>query len=213
MKCWHIRPLLGLLISLTLLSVLVYDNRFFSEVFATAATEELDSGEEEGEEEEDPEDEDPGDEESSEGSGGLGGDEAESEEIGADSSDRLGGDGSTPEDLTDPIDEDSGGGGSDEIIGERFRHNAEEIAMELSSLSPEEIKEYPITDLSDKDITLVFRFLDPFNLAKVLLNIPQENLVEIQGRLTPADFNEHLSKLSEVDRKQVVDRIVLTSIN
>jgi Mg/Co/Ni transporter MgtE len=72
----------------------------------------------------------------------------------------------------------------------RFRHNAEEIATELTSLNPEEIREYPITDLSDKDMTLVFKFLAPEDLAKVLLNIHQEDLVEVQDRLTPTDFGE-----------------------
>ena len=71
----------------------------------------------------------------------------------------------------------------------RFRHNAEEIATELTSLNPEEIREYPITDLSDKDMTLVFKFLAPEDLAKVLLNIYQ-GLVEVQDRLTPTDFGK-----------------------
>jgi hypothetical protein len=95
--------------------------------------------------------------------------------------------------------------------GDRFRHNAQEIATEIASLSPEEIREYPITDLSDQDIILVFRFLNPDNLVKVLLNIPQENLVEIKERLTPADFGEPLSRISGADRTQVANRLLLTS--
>ena len=86
--------------------------------------------------------------------------------------------------------------------------------MELSSLSAEEIREYPITDLSDNDIILVFGFLNPGNLTKVLLNIPQEDLADIRDRLTPVTFTESLSRISVVDRSQVENRLVFaTTVN
>ena len=86
--------------------------------------------------------------------------------------------------------------------------------MELSSLSQEEIREYPITDLSDNDIILVFGFLNPGNLTKVLLNIPQEDLADIRDRLTPVTFTESLNRISEVDRSQVANRLVFaTTVN
>jgi hypothetical protein len=93
----------------------------------------------------------------------------------------------------------------------KFRHNAEDIAMELSSLTPQEIKEYPITDLSNKDIILVLGFLEPADLTKVLLYIPQQDLITIEHRLVHHDFNEYLNRLSESDRIQVESRLVSTS--
>ena len=103
--------------------------------------------------------------------------------------------------------------GSDDINKDanRFRHNAEDIASELASLTPQEIREYPITDLSDKDIKLVMQFLNPAGLTKVLLYIPQQDLITIEHRLTHHDFDEYLNRLSESDRIQVESRLVSTS--
>ena len=94
----------------------------------------------------------------------------------------------------------------------KFTHNARLIAMELSELTPVEISEYPISDLSNEDIKLVFGYLTPGNIAKVLMNIPQEDLVKIQTELTPTYFDQMLLiRLPEVDRTQVQDRIFLAS--
>jgi hypothetical protein len=93
----------------------------------------------------------------------------------------------------------------------KFMHNAHVIAMELSSLTPAQISEYPLIDVSNKDITLVLKFLEPIDLAKVLLNIPQKDLSEIQHRLTPNVFDKSLNRLSEADRTQVEERLMSTS--
>jgi hypothetical protein len=96
--------------------------------------------------------------------------------------------------------------------GDKFRHNAAKIAMELSSLTPQEISQYPITDLSDEDIKLVLSvFLSQEDLSKVLLNISIEGLSQIQQRITPTDFNTILAILPESDRVQVENRLVSTS--
>jgi hypothetical protein len=93
----------------------------------------------------------------------------------------------------------------------QFRHNAEDIASELRSLTPQEITKYPITDLSNKDIKLVLQFLDPVDLTKVLLYIPQEDLIKIKHRLNPITFDESLNRLSDEDRTQVEERLISTS--
>jgi hypothetical protein len=94
----------------------------------------------------------------------------------------------------------------------KFTHNARLIAMELSELSPVEISQYPISDLSNEDIKLVFGYLTPGNIAKVLMNISQEDLVKIQSELTPTYFDRILLiRLPEVERTQVQDRIFLAS--
>jgi hypothetical protein len=85
--------------------------------------------------------------------------------------------------------------------------NTKKIAMELTELTPTEVSQYPITNLSPEDIKLAFGFLNPPNLAKVLLNIPQEDLVEVKNKLTPTIFNQTLNRLLEADRTQVEDRL------
>jgi hypothetical protein len=82
-----------------------------------------------------------------------------------------------------------------------------EIAIELTELTPSEVSQYPITSLSAEDIKLAFGSLNPLNLAKVLLNIPQGDLIEVKNKLTPSNFNQTLNKLLEVDRTQVEDRL------
>ena len=78
-----------------------------------------------------------------------------------------------------------------------FIHYTEKIAIELSNLTPFEIKEYPITELSDEDLKLVLECLTTDNLAKVLLNIPKEDLAEIQDMLNAITFDEIQKTLSE----------------
>jgi hypothetical protein len=207
--------LLILLICLIILPVLIFSNHFSQETFATSNTEDHDS---EGEGDESNNDPAPDDFEGAVDSGGGNTGDHAGQGV---NSDDLAGDSN---DLADGGELDSSGGFAGAVDGsdsrdlddddDRFRHNAEEIAMELSSLPPEEIRVYPITDLSDNDIVLVFGFLNPGNLTKVLLNIPQEDLADIRDRLTPVTFTESLSRISEVDRSQVANRLVFaTTVN
>ena len=87
-----------------------------------------------------------------------------------------------------------------------------DIARELSTLSPIEIRQYPITDLSAEDIKLVLRLLTPPNLAKVLLNIPQQDVVEIRNMISPDEFSIALNRLPETDRLQIQSRFSSTVI-
>lgn len=89
----------------------------------------------------------------------------------------------------------------------RFSLNAKEIAIELTSITPAEISQYPITNLSREDIVSVLGFLNPRVLAKVLLNIPQEELIKMQDMLTPSTFNQTLNRLFEMNKTQVEDRL------
>ena len=84
---------------------------------------------------------------------------------------------------------------------DKFHLNSEDIALELSSLTPLQIGEYPITDLSDNDLTLALSFLAPADLGKVLTNIPVQDLVVVKERLGESKFNEFLSKVSVSDRE------------
>jgi hypothetical protein len=93
---------------------------------------------------------------------------------------------------------------------DKFQHNAEAIADELIGLSSAEIMEYPLTDLTADDLKLVFRYITPpSQLARVLLNIPQEDLMTIRNMITPFDFTEIINRLDEVDRIQVENRLSL----
>jgi hypothetical protein len=93
----------------------------------------------------------------------------------------------------------------------KFRHNAQDIAAELSNLTPQEISEYPITDLSNNDIIMVMGFLEPGDLTRVLLHIPQADLASIEHRISPHTFNEFINRLSELDKNQVEARLLSTT--
>lgn len=90
---------------------------------------------------------------------------------------------------------------------DEFPLNAKMIAKELTELNPTEISNYPITKLSPNDIKLAFILLNPFNLGKVLLNIPQNDLLKIQNVLLPSLFNQTLNRLLPADKDQVEDRL------
>jgi hypothetical protein len=86
--------------------------------------------------------------------------------------------------------------------------NAKKIAMDLTKLTPTEISHYPITNLSPEDIESAFELLNPSNIAKVLLNIRQADLVEVvENKLNPTTFNQTLSRLPEANRTQVEERL------
>ncbi|HEY7079218.1 MAG TPA: hypothetical protein VH500_05920 [Nitrososphaeraceae archaeon] len=93
----------------------------------------------------------------------------------------------------------------------KFRHNAQDIAAELSNLTPQEISKYPISDLSNKDIIMVMGFLEPGDLTRVLLHIPQADLASIEHRISPHTFNEFINRLSELDKNQVEARLLSTT--
>ena len=84
---------------------------------------------------------------------------------------------------------------------DKFHLNSEDIASELSSLTPLQIAEYPITDLSNNDLMLALSFLAPADLGKVLTNIPVQDLVVVKERLGESKFNEFLSMVSVSDRE------------
>jgi hypothetical protein len=92
----------------------------------------------------------------------------------------------------------------------KFSLNAKNIAIELTKITPAEISQYHITDLSREDIVSVLGLLNPRVLAKVMLNIPQEDLIKMQDMLAPSTFNQTLNRLFEVNKTQVEDRLIST---
>ena len=89
----------------------------------------------------------------------------------------------------------------------QFSLNVRNIAIELTKITPAELSQYPITDLSREDILSVLGLLNPRVLAKVLLNLPQGELMKMQDMLSPSAFNQTLNRLFEVNKTQVEDRI------
>ena len=82
---------------------------------------------------------------------------------------------------------------------DRFRLNSEDIAMEIAYLTPFQIRNYPITDLSVADQWVVLNFLAPTDLAKVLKNIPTQDLFVVKQGIGEYGFNVLLSKLATSD--------------
>ena len=91
-----------------------------------------------------------------------------------------------------------------------FTPSAALIAKDLSALSPSEIKEYGITDLSTDDLQTALNLLDKENLAKVLSNIPSEDLASIRKKIGPLTFDPILEKLSQNDRINITKKIPQT---
>jgi len=81
------------------------------------------------------------------------------------------------------------------------------VARDLITLKAEEIKNYGLTDFSDIDIENALNLLDPENLTKVLLNIPDDDLLQINDRLTNSTLNNILSKIPEHQRNEILNKI------
>lgn len=81
------------------------------------------------------------------------------------------------------------------------------IAKELVGLNESEIKDYPFSDLPSKDIKAVFMILDSGNITKVLLNIPVNEIKEIQNKLSEEEFNNILNRVSIENQTQIKERI------
>jgi hypothetical protein len=91
-----------------------------------------------------------------------------------------------------------------------FTTSAALIAKDLTALSPSEIKEYGITDLSTDDLQIALNLLDKENLGKVLSNIPSEDLASIRKKIGSSTFDPILEKLSENDRLNITKRLPQT---
>ena len=94
----------------------------------------------------------------------------------------------------------------------QLSNNAKLIALELTTITPAEVSQYPIANLSREEIVSVLELLNPQVLAKVLLNIPQEDLETIQFMLTQSEFNQTLNRLVDEDRTQVEDRLKTNNV-
>ena len=81
------------------------------------------------------------------------------------------------------------------------------IAMDLSRLTPLEIRSYPTNQFSSSDLESIFACLDSVDLAKVLINIPLGDLRSIQATLTPLPFEQVLNRLNVADKIEVQNRL------
>jgi hypothetical protein len=88
-----------------------------------------------------------------------------------------------------------------------FESNAQNIAEELGEWNETEIRDYPLTDLPIEEIKAVFMILDSGNITKVLLNIPVNDIQEIQNKLSEDEFNNILNRVSIENQTQIKERI------
>jgi hypothetical protein len=89
-----------------------------------------------------------------------------------------------------------------------YPHNAKLIAQDIALYNEKEIKDYPLTDLPSSEIKAVFRVLDSGNIIKILLNIPVNDLKEIQNTLSEEEFNNILTRISIEKQTQIKERII-----
>ena len=148
--------------------------------------------------------------------GGSDGDDSS----GSDGDDSSGSDG---DDSSGSDGDDSSGSDGDDSSGSdgddgsdpndnKFQLTEEQIAGELNSLTPQEILEYPLTDLTAGEIKSVFGYLSSGELARILLSIPEPSIIELRNIVTPTTFNEIIGRLSEPDRTQIENRLSSSSI-
>ena len=85
---------------------------------------------------------------------------------------------------------------------------SEIVKEELSKLSPNEIADYPLTDLSPDTLLKVFSTLDITNLEKVLKNLNPDTLREILNKKISQDNSkEILNRLSPTKIKEILERL------
>ena len=90
---------------------------------------------------------------------------------------------------------------------DNFSPNAMVIVQDILHYNQTEIKDYPLTDLPPEDIKSVFMILDSGNITKVLLNIPVNDIHEIQNMLSEEEFNNILNRVSIENQTQIKERI------
>lgn len=84
---------------------------------------------------------------------------------------------------------------------------SELVTKEISNLTMEEISTYPISSLSMNDIEKVFGSLSTYDLTRLLLGIPHEDLIEIENKLGSMVFNQTINRLTDANKTQVVDKL------
>ena len=90
---------------------------------------------------------------------------------------------------------------------ERSPMASELVTKEISNLTMEEISTYPISSLSMNDIEKVFGSLSTYDLTRLLLGIPHEDLIEIENKLGSMVFNQTINRLTDANKTQVVDKL------
>ena len=88
----------------------------------------------------------------------------------------------------------------------RFTLTTTLIAKDLGNLSPNEIKDYDLKDLSAEEMKSVLCMLTSGNLTKVLMNIPVEDLLFVRGKLTSQIFLNILQMLPAKNGTQIMNR-------
>jgi len=92
------------------------------------------------------------------------------------------------------------------VYDPRFTLTTTLIAKDLSNLSPTDIKDYDLKDLSTDEMKSVLCMLTPGNLTKVLTNIPVEDLLYLMDKLTPQTFLNILRILPAENSTQIINR-------
>jgi MgtE intracellular N domain len=85
--------------------------------------------------------------------------------------------------------------------------NTQIVQKELSTMSPDEIKTYPLKDVPSDELVIVLNGLSVQNLEKVLENIPAADLGQIFNKVPQDKREEILNKLPQDKRQETLDRL------
>jgi hypothetical protein len=90
----------------------------------------------------------------------------------------------------------------------RLTQYEQAIVNDLINLDSNAMRDYPyFIDLSFTKIKIILHCLDPFTLQKVLLNIPETDLISIYYGITSTEFNKILNRLHPDDELQIKYRL------
>ena len=82
------------------------------------------------------------------------------------------------------------------------------IADNLHNLTPEEIAEFPLHELSSEDLVIIFKSLSIEDLEKTLSSITSQNLKEILNNKVPEDeVGQILNRLPQDKIEEILHRI------
>jgi hypothetical protein len=85
--------------------------------------------------------------------------------------------------------------------------NPQLVEKELTNLSEDQIKEYPLRNVPIDELVIVLNNLSVQDLEKTLLNIPAEDLQEIFGKLSDDKLQSILNKVPIETRSDILNRI------
>ena len=91
----------------------------------------------------------------------------------------------------------------------QFTHITKLIAEDLKKMPMEEIRTYPWSELDDKDVELVIKYLsyEPKFLGKILVNTPEDGISKFQNSISLKTFNQIIANMPPEQVQLIKDKL------